>query len=48
MSQLEILEYSEKMLAQVVMLTKKHALVNTLSGGQKRKLQLLIALAGDT
>ena len=36
------------MLAKVGMESKKNALAKTLSGGQKRKLQLLIAIAGDT
>ena len=36
------------MLAEVSLEKKKNAYVKTLSGGQKRKLQLLIALAGNT
>ena len=44
----EIEDFTQKMLVQVGLHRKKDALVMTLSGGQKRKLQLLIALAGDT
>ena len=36
------------MLANFSLEMKQHCLVKTLSGGQKRKLQLIIALCGDT
>ena len=48
MSDEEIDEFTDKMLAAVSLHKKKDTLVQQLSGGQKRKLQLLIALAGDT
>ena len=48
MTEAEIYEYADKMLSQVAMARKIHSVVETLSGGQKRKLQLIIALAGDT
>ena len=48
MSDEEIDEFTDKMLVAVSLHKKKDTLVQQLSGGQKRKLQLLIALAGDT
>mmetsp|Transcript_12059 Transcript_12059/g.18607 ORF Transcript_12059/g.18607 Transcript_12059/m.18607 type:complete len:415 (+) Transcript_12059:1992-3236(+) len=48
MSATEIKQYSDEMLVEVSLDKKKHALVKTLSGGQKRKLQLIIAMAGNT
>lgn len=47
MSQDEIENYSNDILEKLSIKDKKNAVVNTLSGGQKRKLQLLIALAGN-
>jgi len=41
-------KYIDKMLEEVSLMDKKDSIVSTLSGGQKRKLQLIIALAGDT
>ena len=38
----------DAMLEEVNLSSKKHAYANTLSGGQKRKLQLIIALYSDS
>lgn len=43
----EIEEYSTQVLEKLGIQNKKNSMVGTLSGGQKRKLQLTIALAGN-
>lgn len=47
MTDQEIRAYIDKMLPKVSLEGKKNAVVSTLSGGQKRKLQLIIAMAGN-
>lgn len=43
----QIENYANEVLERLSIMNKKNSIVRTLSGGQKRKLQLLIALAGD-
>jgi len=47
MSKDEIETFSNDVLDRLSIQDKKNSFVNTLSGGQKRKLQLLIALSGN-
>ena len=44
----ETADYANEMMAELSIDKKRNALVGTLSGGQKRKLQLILALAGNT
>jgi ABC-type multidrug transport system ATPase subunit len=44
----QINQFADVWLEKLDITTKKNAYVGTLSGGQKRKLQLMLAVAGDT
>ena len=44
----QICDFADEMLIEVQLDQKRHEKVKNLSGGQKRKLQLILAMAGDT